>query len=482
MSKSILAIELDDYILKIIQARTTAKGWLVEKFGTQDISGKSSDDIVVTLKDILHKLKIKKSNSILVMPRSLVTVRYLQLPTTNPDELDSMIDMQVVRQIPYTREEMVFDYHITGITEEGFTKVLLAIVHRDIVSKYLRILEKAGITPYSVELDSLAIMELFNFLISKDTKLSAGEKPVVLLNIDYANTNILVLQKGAPIFTRSVSIGNMQLCGKTPPPAGKDWVTEWVGEINRSISAIEREQAVPVEKILIIGNYNSQIIPDIAAKLGFPSSSLDLGKYLEGEPVFGEKLNISISDLLGAIKEGANTLVNLIPQEIRDSRINKEKHRSLGVSILLIAGIIGALGLTLNKKIQDRKMYMESLEKRLQETSPAAKELEVKKDRLELIKKQLSVSGSSLDILRELYGIIPQKTSLNVFIYDDAEGVTIKGASPAMSEVFDLIPKLENSPYFENVINRYATQRKIRGQELTEFHIDCSIIFSPEGA
>ncbi len=67
----------------------------------------------------------------------------------------------------------------------------------------------------------------------------------------------------------------------------------------------------------------------------------------------------------------------------------------------------------------------------------------------------------------------PAKTALNVFIYDDAQGVTIKGSSPAMSEVFALIPKLENSAYFENVTSRYATQRRIRGQEITEFHIEC---------
>lgn len=481
MKKSLLAIEIDDCIFKVLQAQSTSKGWHVEKFGVNDISGKSDDDVVTIIKDALHKLKIKRSNAILVIPRSLVTVRYLQLPTTNPNELKNMIDMQVVRQIPYTREEMIYDYHIIGLTEEGYTKVLLVIAHRDIVSKYLKILEHVGIVPDSIELDSLSIVELCRFVNAGKDKIFVDEKPIVILDIDYANTNIVILKGGVPTFTRAVSIGNMQLSGKTPPPVGKDWVAEWVGEINRSLIVFQREQAVNIEKVVVIGQ--SQVI---AGKLSFPGSSFDLTPYLEGVSLkdlcLGEGgTEVSFLSLLGAIREWPNTSVNLIPEEIINIRISRQKRKSLLVTGLLVAGIIGTLGLTFDKKIQDRKVYLSLLEKRLKETSPMAKELEIKKERLALIKKQISVSGSSLDILREFYSIIPQRTSLNVFIYDDIQGVSIKGASPAMSEVFDLIPKLENSMYFENVINRYATQRKIKGQELTEFHIDCSITIPEEG-
>lgn len=471
--KAILTIELDDNTLKLMQARATPKGWRVDKFGTEDISGKSEEDISAIIKDTLHKQKIKKTNTILVIPRGLVTVRYLQLPTTNPNELDNMVDMQVVRQIPYTREEMVYDYYIIGLTEEGYTKVLLVIAHRDIISKYLRILEKVGIVPDSIELDSLAIVELCKFLNMELPE----EKPVAILDIDYANTNIVVIQGGFPTFTRAVSIGTMQISGKTPPPVGKDWTSEWVGEINRSLIVFQREQGVSIEKIILIGDY-ARYMPNISGKLSFPVSGFDITPYVEGISL--SDANVSIASLLGSIREGVNTSVNLIPGEIKSSRLIKARRKSMAMTGILIAGIIGTLGLTLDKKIQDRQEYLGSLENRLRQTSPMAKELAVKKDRLVLIKKQLSVSGTSLDVLRELYSIIPQRTSLNVFIYDDVQGVTVKGASPAMSEVFDLIPKLESSPYFENVTNRYATQRKIKGQELTEFHIDCSVTIPEE--
>lgn len=479
MSKPVLAIQLDDYVLKIVQARASSKGWRLEKFKIENISGKSEEDLVAFLRDTIHKLNVKKSNIIFVIPRGLVTVRYLQLPTSDPSELKNMVDMQVVRQIPYTKEEMIYDYHVIGPTEEGYTKVFLVIVHRDIVSRYLGILGKAGIEPDSIELDSLAITELCKFVKIQD------EKPTVIVDIDYANTNIVVIQGGVPTFTRAVSIGALQLGGKAVPSGDKDWMNEWIDEINRSLTVFQREQAVSIEKIMVFGDYSGRFIPAMTGRMTLPITGFDLTPHLEGISEIAslnvEGVEVAIAGLLGAIREGAETGVNLIPGEIMGSKISKQRHRYLAVTGLLIAGILGVLGLTLNKKIQDRKEYLLLLEGRLEETSPSAKELAVKKERLALVKKQLSTSGSSLDILRELYSIIPQKTSLNVFIYDDAEGITIKGASPAMSEVFDLIPKLEASPYFENVKNRYATQRKIKGQELTEFHIDCSIAIQQEG-
>lgn len=479
MKKPLLAIELDDYTLKILQGRATTKGWSVNKLHIEDVKGKSDDDLIAAVKDKLHKLKIRKTKTVLVIPRSLVTVRYLQLPTTNPAELKNMIDMQATRQIPYTKEEMVYDYHITGFTESGYTNVLLVIAHRDIISRYSRVLENSGITPDSIELDSLAIIELCKFLNL------AEEKPTAVLDIDYATTNIVIMQKNVPAFTRAVSIGNMHLSGKTVQTSGKDWLSEWVGEINRSLTVFQREQSLSIEKIVVLGNNNNKIIPLVTGRLSFPVSSADLLSHAEGinktESLEINGFGVTIASLLGAVKEGVNTFVNLIPDEIKISKIKSAKRQSLLITGLLVAGIIGTLGLTLDKKIKDRKSYMSLLETRLKETGPLAKELEVKKERLALIKKQLTTSGSSLDILRELYNIIPQKTALDLFIYDDVQGVTIKGTSPAMSEVFDLIPKLENSPYFENVINRYARQQKLRGQELTEFHIDCSITAPKEG-
>lgn len=481
MKKTLLSVSIDDYNLKLLQAQSTQKGWLVEKVFVEPVSGKSDDDISASIKELLHKDKFKKANTTLVVPRSLVTVRYLQLPTSNPAELDSMVDMQVVRQIPYSKEEMIYDYYVTGATAEGYTKVLLIIVHKDVVLRYIRILSKAGITPDFVELDSFAVVELCRFLGSFEQNLFEGENPIVILDTDYAVTNILIIKDGMPVFTRSISIGRMHIDNKTLPPSGKDWISEWAIEVNRSLNVFQKDYELPIKKIVVFEGNEGTLLPAINGRIGFQFEKCNISKYIEGGNLSGADSALpngtvaSFAALLGAVKEGSSTVVNLIPSETKAHILSVNRRKTLTVTAILAIGVLVMLGATFNKKIQDRKKYLVSLDAKLRETNPAAKELSVKKDRLALIKKQLSVEGTSLDLLRELYDIIPQKTALTLFMYDDSQGVTIKGVSPAMSEVFELVPKLENSSYFEKVTTRSATQRKIKGQELTDFQIDCTI-------
>jgi len=479
MKQSLLTIEINDSYLKVLTAKFTGKGWSSGKYAAEITSGKSEDEIIALLKESVKKLHLKKAHVALVVPRSMITVRYLELPTNKSEELKSMIDMQAVRQMPYSREEMVYDYHITGINNEGSTKVLLAIAHRDTIARYLRILEKAGLVPEYIELDSLAIAALCGFIKEKDPSVIDEQKTTAVLDIDNSATNMVIMKNGVPVFTRSFSIGVVNLKGSGEDVAKKDYIAEWALEVNRSISVFQKEQGTPIEKIVFIGAQNEEFVAKVSGRINADIKGYSPKQYLEGFNV-DEIKDFSIAGLLGVIKEGLSSSVNLIPDDVKKTLSYAQNKQSVLTTAILFLCIIGVLGFTFNKKIQDRREYLSILGQRLKETSPSAKELMLKKDRLSLIKKQLSVDGTSLDVLREMYNIIPQKTALNVFIYDENQGVTIKGASPAMSEVFDLIPKLENSPYFENVTSRYATQRKIKGQELTEFHIDCSISKSKE--
>ena len=479
--KKVLSIvELDDNVFKLLQGRPSRRGWSIDKFAVKDISGKSDDDKSKIIKETFQELNIKEKKVILLIPRNLVTVRYLQLPSSAPDELQGMIDMQIVRLIPYTKEEMVYDYFVTGINKEGYTRVFLVIIHRDVVSRHLDIFKKAGIDITAIELDALALVDLYQFIQTKETRLTGPAQALALLDVDSTATNIVIIQGGMPVLTRAVAIGSGHLTGAVRHQPERDSAVEWTEELKRSLALFQKEHAQEVGKVIILGGPKDLCAGIVKDKLGLDAETVDVISYLEGaawpeKELAGResKMTVPTAGLLGAVRGKIAASVNLVPEEMVRARAGKQKRKSLAVALILSVGILGMLGLTFNKKIEDRRAYLSLLNQRLEQTNPLASELSIKKERLALIKRQLSIENSCLDILRELYSIIPVKTALNVFIYDDTQGVTIKGSSPAMSEVFDLIPKLENSAYFENVTSRYATQRRIRGQEITEFHIEC---------
>ena len=473
MKKDFVAISWDDDFLNIVAAQNVSAGWKVDH-SILEKTPDQEEELVSKLKDLLRKKVLKGRKILLVVPRTAVTIKYLELPAASPEELKSMVDFQSGRQIPFSPEEIVYDYKVMNMNENGYARVLLAIVKRDVVIKYLDILHKAGVKPVSIELSSLALVAFFkyanNTIKESDKKISA-DVPVALVDVNNSMTDIVVVRDGMPVFTRAISIGNQQIQNSSG---------EWIEEINRSLMVFQREQKCKISKIVIINDDGDKCKQLINQRTGISGISWNISDFLSGVKGIADDSSftngqVSSAGLLGVISEGAETAVNLIPETVRLTWLGKEKRSSLLITAILLIALLAVAGLTINKQIADRNKYFDHLKSRLKKTDPLAKELAVKKERLLLIRNQLSVERTSLDVLRELYTVIPQKTTINVFIYDDKLGVTLKGTSPAMSEVFALVPKLENSKYFGNVTSRYATQRKIKGRELVDFHIDCII-------
>ena len=97
------------------------------------------------------------------------------------------------------------------------------------------------------------------------------------------------------------------------------------------------------------------------------------------------------------------------------------------------------------------------------------------KGNAELVQNQLMFKGSSIDILRELYAILPEDISLTIFEFEDKNRILLRGTAKELSRVFDLLPILKKSPYFEEVQINYATKRTFKEKVFADFEIICAL-------
>jgi len=81
-----------------------------------------------------------------------------------------------------------------------------------------------------------------------------------------------------------------------------------------------------------------------------------------------------------------------------------------------------------------------------------------------------------LDVVNELYMVIPSGIFLTFFDYDVDEGVKIRGMAKQLSDVSDLVLKFQRSLYFDEVQMRFAKKRIENNQEYTDFQIDCLLM------
>ncbi len=145
-----------------------------------------------------------------------VVVRLIDLPYMERDELDGAIQYQAQDYIPIPVEEAILDFHILGDymtpADEHMMEVLLVAAQKDMVAAAVSAVEGAGLKLAQIDLTSFAISRSIlglgiNVLPTEEEE--AGEA-VGIIHMSSGLTNIIVVERGVPRFTRVSSIAGNQ--------------------------------------------------------------------------------------------------------------------------------------------------------------------------------------------------------------------------------------------------------------------------------
>ncbi len=121
------------------------------------------------------------------------------------------------------------------------------------------------------------------------------------------------------------------------------------------------------------------------------------------------------------------------------------------------------------------KTIIEVLDRIPQDIKEKVAETEARSEKLDIARNLARNQGHVLRVLRELYERMPEGISLATLSYERDRALIIKGTAKDLSDVFQFIPVLEKSPYFESVASQYASKRKVLDKEYTDFQIQCML-------
>jgi len=402
-------------------------------------------------------------------------LRYLKLPASDPTEIEDMISFETTKQIPYAQDEIISDYSILGTDSEGYTEVMLVVAHKNEASKIGDILKSAGIHSYNIRLSSEGIA---SWLRSSLPIEEINQKNICLIDIDNINTEIAIVSKGILTFSRVASIGAENIL----EPESARWMQRLIGEIRNSVSLYVKERgqaASAISEFLVTGSNSciEEFAAMLKAQLEEECEALSvLSRLAVGDDALGDEGitdNASICVACGSlfIEDG----INLIEKEARKKQRHLVKFKQL-ISIAIFAGVIAGISFALvflqmhqkNKQLMQLKAMLKGVE-------PAAKAIEDKVKKIDILKAQLSEGASSLDVLYNLYKLIPSSISLLDFNYDNmTRAVRFRGKSQRMSDVFKLVTILEGSERFSKVETRSVVKRRTRQGEVVDFQIRCN--------
>ena len=473
--KSVVAVEIGNDWLKILKNEPFSFGKRITRVYFQKLVH-INESVSDTISRVFKDMRANRSFVVTYLPRHLVTVRILEFPSTDSKEIRNMIDLQVGKQTPYSREEIISGYKIIDNGKDGYTKVMLVIARRNIIRERVGALQKAGIEVRKVGVSTEGVYNWFSIAYMPEVKQS-DLQAVILIDIDSNYSDFIVIYKRKLAFTRSILIGSNYLLEELDK-----WQDKFVEELRHSIDLFRNEEKeLKISKVFLSGaaRHVKNLDRVLSMELDIPAEVTDHAKNIrikKNIPILQDRnfRFVSISPLIGtAVKNDALEL-DLTPGEFRIQKLMEKKRKQLVVVGVLFTSIVMMASLLLLINIYNKNTYLLQLKQKITRIEAESNEVEKMRVRINFVEERLDARGSSINILNEIYKLVSKEIYFTKINIEEKKRVILRGRAFAMSDVFKFVTTLENSPYFKTVKTTYTTTKKEKDTEYADFEIMCT--------
>jgi len=469
--KTVVAVEIGSEWLKICIHRDSRFHETTQRLFLSKIAD-AGETVAQAIARIFKEHKIGRCSIMAYLPRHVIAaVRILKLPSTNPAEIRDMVDLQIGKLTPFSKEEIIVSYRVIEVLPDGYTQVMLIIARRDsIINGIIAPLREAGINVDRVVLSSECVFRWFQAI--------SGQLPhavpddAAMIDIDANYSDFLVVNKGRWLFTKQILIGAKQL-GENQ----SDWPAKFSDELVDALERFHEETGrSAVQRLYISGAHclNESQQDVIQTRLGIPLERIvPIPATIAPLPPEAVQTT-SLSPLIGAAMAGPELEIDLTPAELKIVKTMEAKHRQLTVTGILIAAIIMTISLLVILTLQFKQGYLEQLRAETTSLQPETAKVEKMRRDISLIKQRLNAKHSLVTLICEIVKLTPPDIFYSDLQISEQGAVSLKGQAPAMSAIFLFVKKLEDSPAFVNVQAVRTTTKKDGNTESCEFEITCT--------
>lgn len=395
-----------------------------KRFPLEENKALTPEYLAATVSQALGDANTTKAAFVLSIPKSWIIVQIAEFPITVKEKLANVISYELDRLTPLTPENAYYDYKI--IAEDATKiKILLTVAKTDSINPFLEALRAKNIKIKKLVINTFVIRHLI--------KRTYHSKNSIFISIKNKAYECAAITNGFTI--RSIS-GTMQ--------QGDDsQIDRIVKETSKLIDLFPKTGTQT--KIIVHADekdfklfHNKLIKPSVFnlakdIKLPFPEKSADMSPFALG----------SFMETATADQDGFNLLV---------SKNGTTEHSPFITSIALLAVIILLIVLNALSPLFREQKNIDQIDKRINALKPEIKKIEALQQEMAAVSADVKTISdfkknniSTMNILREITKILPAKTWLTRMRVTD-NSVEIEGYAASATEI---IPKLENSKYFQ---------------------------------
>ena len=200
--------------------------------------------------DVLNKIKRSQSADLVNISfcGASTVIRYVNFLRMSKSELRQALKFEAQKHIPFNLEEVYLDAEILkDDLPDNKMLVLIAALKKEFIQQRFKSLEGAGLRPGIVEIDSLALINAFNFNYPKNE--IPEHKSICLLNIGSTISNVNIIDSTVARLSRDIHSGGANFTKKLMDIFNIDFKAAEELKLNPDLERAEKVKAA-VENVL----------------------------------------------------------------------------------------------------------------------------------------------------------------------------------------------------------------------------------------
>lgn len=448
--KEVLLVEVGNDWIKLVQAESKKGRVNLSKVHLEPID--SDTNVSESIAEALKKGKFSVKSALVCMPRQTVNVRLLELPSTDQMEISDMVDLQIGKQTPYSRDEILADYKEIGYTRQGtYTRVMLAIVQRSIVRERFYELESAGI---EIERMGVSSEGVFNWFLHK-TSGKPDAKATVLIDVDSFYSQLLVAHHGKILFTKSILVGATHLLDS------KDESMERLTrEVESAIQSSREElRDLEIESVLISGAgvHIDGLSESFSNALSLPCETADCladVKVGKGAADLGDNryASASLTALVGMALDPEGMVFNLVPDVViaRKRLMSTALATNTFAALVMFAMISASTYVMLSYSFKAKRL--KALDSEISQIEPDFVKVQRMTEVIREAKHRQDSRFSVVNLLPAVHNCVPKDLYFETMNFDiSKQKLSLAGTATTLQDIKKLVKNLEESPLFHEV-------------------------------
>jgi type IV pilus assembly protein PilM len=469
----VVSVDWDTRSLRVTHALLGKRGVKIDRLLSvampPEVDPTDAEQLGRHIRRTLDQEGISTRQAVVDIPRDQAILKTLQLPTTQPDELPGMVEIQIAKELPFPVSEAVIDFAIGPRLAQEDTprgEVLVAAIRRELLEQYsatfhaagLR-LERIGLRPYA---NKVAVCEMLRH---------AMPERVLFIDVRPTFMEIDVLRDGALAFSRSASVTipdglgesavlSLAAAERDDGDSGADEAREsprlqsvihgLVLEVTRSIEAYRAgDHGATIDHVVIAGDVGVEdaLAEAIQKRLNLTTEMYNPAGTFGWAPDEGAgaaAFAASLGLVIGHVEDGAEQLNFLAPKKTVSATEQRLKKAPIAAAVVVLFAAAAAVAFAAYTK-SDREQ-LAALEQRiddLRERQGANKKFLEVVEEIEAFDEGQCVW---VDLLYEVIALLPDNEELlvnNVDMNQKERRITLKTRAKRRETATEVIHGME---------------------------------------